>query len=181
MPTNPRSNGGGRPPPPKTANQQTSPPPLRRRVDTGGLDLRRNRPEREEEPEPEPTAVSAGPVDKVIELAFNPTREKIREVTIIDRLQGRLFPIMDAMNALYRNCIEISMYRQSPEGYRTVYKKEKPAPVDIMDEMMFRVAQWQKSVQGKNLEKATDIALAETETRGGEGEEPIAGGRGYEE
>jgi hypothetical protein len=138
----------------------------RKKIDPSKLNLRRVRPEQEELPEPEPAKVAAGPVDKVIDLAFNPSREKIREVTIIDRLQGRLFPIMDAMNSLYRNCIEISMYRQSRELYRTAYQKECPAPIDIMDDLMFRVAQWQKSVAGKNLEKATDIALAETETRG---------------
>jgi hypothetical protein len=59
------------------------------------------------------------------------------------------------MNTLYRNCIEIAMYRQSKEDYHTIYRKEKPQPMDIMDDMMYRVAQWQKSVAGKNLEKAT--------------------------
>ncbi len=119
----------------------------------------------------EPLSVSAGPVDKVIELAFNPTREKIREVTIIDRLQGRLFPIMDAMNTLYRYCVEVAAYRQSRDRFKSVFKREVPGDVDIIDEIMFRVAQWQKSVAGKNLERATDIALAETEARAGEGEE----------
>jgi hypothetical protein len=156
-------------------------PPSYRKIDPEKLNLRRSRPERDEFPPPDPVSISAGPVDKVIELAFNPTREKIREVTIIDRMQGRLFPIMDAMNTLYRNCIEIAMYRQDPGLYIDTYKKEKPAPVDIMDDLMFRIAQWQKSVAGKNLEKATDIALAETETRSGDEEEPIASGRGYDD
>jgi hypothetical protein len=126
--------------------------------------------------------VSAGSVDKVIDLAFNPTREKIREVTIIDRLQGRLFPIMDTMNSLYRNIIEIATYRQSSNEYQQLYRKEKPEPMDIMDDLMFRTAQWQKSVAGKNLEKATDIALAETETRGDDNMgDPTSTGRGYDD
>jgi len=129
-----------------------------------------------------PASVSAGPVDKVIELAFNPSRDKIREVTIIDRMQGRLFPIMDAMNTLFGNCLEIAMYRQSRADYRAAYGRIKPKPLDIMDELMFRTAQWQKSVAGKNLERATDIALAETETREPENEDySSSGGRGFDD
>ena len=151
------------------------------KIDPSKINLRRSRPEREELPDLPPPSVSAGPVDKVIELAFNPSREKIREVTIIDRLQGRLFPIMDVMNTLYLDCMEVAMYRQSKDAYEKVFKREKPIQIDIMDEFMYRVAQWQKSVAGKNLEKATDIALAETETRNSEDEELTGGGRGFDE
>lgn len=153
----------------------------RKKPDVSKLNLRRDRPQEPEFPEEGPAPVSQGPIDKVIELAFNPSREKIREVTIIDRLQGRLFPIMDTMNALYRNCIEVATYRQSKEFYQQYYKRERPQPMDIMDDMMYRVAQWQKSVAGRNLEKATDIALAETETQGDGGLEESTGSRGYEE
>jgi hypothetical protein len=153
-----------------------------RKIDPSSLSLKRTKPDRDEIPTPDPVSVSAGPVDKVIELAFNPSREKIREVTIIDRLQGRLFPLMDTINSLYRNCIEVAMYRQSKEDYIMMYKKAKPEAMDVMDDFMFRTAQWQKSVAGKNLEKATDIALAETETRGDDGMSDAAGsGRGYDD
>lgn len=129
--------------------------------------LKRSRPPRNEDDDlnPPQPSVSAGPIDRVIELAFNPTREKIREVTIIDRLQGRLFPIMDSTNALFRNCMEIALYRQSKDRYRSQHHKIEPDELDPIDELMFRTAQWQKSVGGKNLEKATDLALAETETQ----------------
>ena len=33
---------------------------------------------------------------------------------------------------------------------------------------MYRVAQWQKSREGKNLDRAIDLALAETEAKAGE-------------
>jgi len=46
-----------------------------------------------------------------------------------------------------------------------------PIPPNLLDELIFRTAQWQKSVAGKNLERATDIALAETEVRGAEEED----------
>jgi len=153
-----------------------------RRVDPSTLNLRRSRPDREDEiPPPEIPSVSAGPIDKVIELAFNPSREKIREVTIIDRMQGRLFPIMDTMNTLYRDCIKVASYRQSRREYAAHYHEERPGQIDIMDELMFRTAQWQKSVAGRNLDKATDIALAETETRSEEPDDTSGAGRGYEE
>ncbi len=157
------------------------PASVRPRVDPEKLNLRRTRPAEDEVPELLPAAVSAGPVDKVIELAFNPTREKIREVTIIDRMQGRIFPIMDTMNTLFHYCIEVASYRQSKVDYTKLYKRPRPMQVDGMDELMYRTAQWQKSVAGVNLGKATDIALAETETRSGDEDGAVASGRGYED
>lgn len=146
--------------------------------------LKRVRPQDDEDDHYEdeaPASVSAGPIDKVIELTFNPTREKIREVTIIDRMQGRLFPIMDIINSMYRNCIEVAAYRQSKTLYKEMYKRPAPKPLDVMEELIYRTAQWQKSVAGKNLERATDIALAETETRTDDGKEPYSSGRGLDE
>lgn len=126
-------------------------------------------------------AVSAGPVDKVIELAFNPSREKLREVTIIDRMQGRTFPLIDTMSSLFLDCIKVAAYRQSPTNYQEVFEEIQPPPLyDIMGEYLFRAAQWQKSIAGKNLERATDIALAETE-KSTEEEDQYAAGKGYED
>lgn len=166
--------GKNKTPKPKAA-APTPPTPKPERASLTPETLRRVRPPRPEPEEPAtPASVSAGPIDKVIELAFNPSREKIREVTIIDRLQGRLFPLMDVMNTLYHHCVEVATYRQSEEAYKAMYKKDKPMQLDIMDDLMYRTAQWQKSVGGTNLGKATDIALAETETRAGEeGESPV--------
>lgn len=127
--------------------------------------LKRNRPSEDRETLPPPQPVSQGAVDRVIDLAFNPTREKIREVTIIDRLQGRFFPQVDMINSLRHYCMEIAAFRQNKQEYERTYKHERPIPPDALDDFMFRTAQWQKSVAGKNLERATDIALAETESR----------------
>jgi len=129
-----------------------------------------------------PESVSAGPIEKVIELAFNPSREKLKEVTIIDRMQGRTFPLIDTMSTLFLDCIEIACYRQSPANYATVFGKAQPAPVlDIMGEYLYKAAQWQKSIAGKNLERATDIALAETEKETGDEDRYGSLGKGYED
>lgn len=125
----------------------------------------------EEEVEEEVAAISAGPVDKVIELAFNPTRDKIREVTIIDRIQGRLFPQLDMINLGRRYCLEVAYYRQDKENFKRLFKKDSPIQPDLIDEFQYRTAQWQKSIAGKNLERAIDLALAETEAKVGD-EEP---------
>lgn len=132
--------------------------------------LKRKKPDEVEEGEVkvEEAKVSAGAVDKVIDLAFNPSREKIREVTIIDRIQGRLFPLLDVINAGRLYILEVALYRQDKDLYYKTFKKKRPIPPNLLDEYMFRTAQWQKSVAGKNLERATDIALAETEVKGGE-------------
>jgi len=156
-----------------------------RRVDTTNLNLKRTalRPRDGSEPLPSnSSSVSAGPIERVIELAFNPSRDKIREVTIIDRMQGRLFPIMDTVDALFADCIKIAAFRQSPEVYVEVFKEDSPPPLfDIMGELLYRTAQWQKSVAGKNLERATDIALAEMEAREPGEDEPLGSRHGYED
>lgn len=137
-----------------------------------GLDqdnLRRKKADVDVEPEPEAVpAVSAGSVEKALDLAFNPTREKIREVTIIDRIQGRLFPLLDIINTGRQYCLEVAIYRQNPDEYKKLFKKRRPILPNLLDDFMYRTAQWQKSVQGTNLTKITDIALAETETRANE-------------
>ena len=127
-------------------------------------------------------AVSAGAVDKVIDLAFNPSRDKLREVTIIDRMQGRMFPLIDTINGLFLDCVKIAAYRESPETYEGVFEETHPPIVfDVMGEYLVRAAQWQKSVAGKNLVRATDIALAETEKDMGDDENQYPSNRGYED
>ncbi len=129
---------------------------------------RRTKPARPEEDEspPPPVPVSAGPLDKITDYAFNPTKEKLREVTIIDRLQGRLFPQLDAVvSTLTHYVIEIAHYRQDKDEYRRLFKREKPVSPDVIDELLYRTAQWQKSIGGTNLGRATDMALAEIESR----------------
>ncbi len=114
--------------------------------------------------------VSAGAIDKVIDYAFNPTREKIREMTIIDRLQARLLPQLDLISLQWQYTIEIALYRQDSNEYERVFKRVQPIPPNLLEEYMYRVAQWQKSREGKNLDRAIDLALAETEAKAGEEE-----------
>ena len=115
--------------------------------------------------------VSEGTVDKALDLAFNATREKLREVTVIDKMQGRIFPFVDVINQGIHYCVEVATYRFNRDYYKKVYKKDLPEYPDLLDELLYRIAQWQKSVQGTNLQKITDIALAEMEVRAGEEDE----------
>ncbi len=138
-------------------------------VDKANLKRKQTR-ESESKIESPPVSVSAGPVDKVIELAFNPSRDKIREVTVVDRIQGRLFPQLDMINAGRAYVLEIALYRQDKEAYKEEFGRERPIPPNLLDEFIFRTAQWSKSIAGKNLERAIDIALAETEAKAGEEE-----------
>ena len=140
------------------------------RIDPKGLKLVRTpQPSSDEDEENDkPLAVNAGAIDRVIDLAFNPSREKIREVTVIDRLQGRLLPQLDLIDTLWGYVVEVAFFRQDFEEYKRVYKKKRPVPPDLIGNFIYRTAQWQKSIAGKNLERAIDIALAETETKTGE-------------
>jgi len=133
------------------------------------------------DPPPPPPSVSAGPVDRVIELAFNPSRDKIPEVTIIDRLQGRLLPQLTLIAQQWQYSIEIAYYRQDSSKYESLFHKSVPIPPNPIEEYMYSLAQWQKSIGGKNLERATDIALAETERQGDDEGGEGAGGDAWKE
>lgn len=164
---------------PVPQRERTAPPAQRSSVEESRpkIDpaiLRRSQGKRPDPP-PDPPSVSAGPVDRVIELAFNPSREKIPEVTIIDRLQGRLLPQLTLIAQQWQYVLEVAYYRQDSSRYATSYKRPVPVSPSLIAEYMYSLAQWQKSIGGKNLERATDIALAETETRG---EEDTSGGGG---
>ena len=151
------------------------------KIDKSKLNLTRKKPDDEgTEVEDEEPKVSS-PIDKVIDLAFNPSRDKIREVTIIDRIQGRLFPLLDMINTGREFILEVALYRQDKEAYKAKHSRSKPIPPNLLEEFIHRTAQWQKSVAGKNLERATDIALAETEVRGAEDDDPFKGRDPFEE
>ena len=122
-------------------------------------------------PKPGPPSVSAGTIDRVVDLAFNPSRDKIREMTSIDRIQGRLLPQLDVLSMMWQYIIGVAFFRQDADEYKRVFKEEMPLPPDIVGEFTYRTAQWQKSVQGMNLRSAVDLALAEVETRGEEDKE----------
>lgn len=79
---------------------------------TEALDLKRRNQQPVVEPDEIPP-VSAGAVEKALDLAFNPTREKIREVTIIDRMQGRLLPQLDVVNTSVEYVLKIAFYRKA--------------------------------------------------------------------
>ncbi|KKN30078.1 hypothetical protein LCGC14_0837550 [marine sediment metagenome] len=130
-------------------------------------DLRRHTPPSDtEHSEPKPDPVSAGPVDKVVELVYNPTREKIREMTVISVEQGRLLPQLDMIGLMWQYVIEVAAFRQDQDNYAQVYGRARPVPPNLIEEFTYRLAQWQKSIGGTNLKSATDIALAEIETKG---------------
>ncbi len=123
--------------------------------------------------DPQSRPVTAGTIDRVVDLAFNPTREKIREMTVIDRIQGRLLPQLDIIDLVWQYIIEVAIYRQNNVEYKRLYERDEPVPPSLLGEFTYRTAQWQKSIQGMNLKSGIDMALAEIETRGDEGGEGL--------
>lgn len=134
--------------------------------------LRRNKKQIIDEPI-KPVAVSAGPVEKVMEYALNPSRDKVREVTVIDRLQGRYFPLLDLVNTELKYVMEVATFRQNRDEYKRIYGKNRPEMPDHFDEFLYRTAQWQKSVAGKNVQWAMDMAMAELESKAGMEDESL--------
>ncbi len=135
-------------------------------TEAGKLDVKRRKPATPDvKAEVKAEPVSAGAVNQVVDYVFNPTREKIREVTYIDRSQGRLLPQLDIIDLMWQYVIEVATFRQDQANYSTVYGKVRPTPPNLISEFSYRTAQWQKSINGTNLKSAIDIALAEIETR----------------
>lgn len=144
------------------------------------LNLKRNKPAVEVKRKPEPPPVTAGSISDVMGFAFNPSREKIREVTVVDRVQGRLLPQLDIIDMMWQYIIEIATFRQDSNNYVAVYEKERPVEPNLISEFTYRTAQWQKSIGGTNLKSAVDITLADIENQSGE-EEALGGGHGFED
>lgn len=139
--------------------------------DPGTHLIRKNSPKVTESVEPQP--ISGGGLDKLIDYAFNPIKEKLREMTIIDPLQARLFPSVDMMHTMSAYVLSVASYREDPELYAATHKDPKPVPPDLIEELLYRTAQWRKSIGGKNFERAMDLALAEQEAKMGEGSEGL--------
>ncbi len=143
--------------------------------------LQRVKPEDKEKETPkEPPQISAGPVGDAINLAFNSSRAKLPEFTVIDRLQARLLPQLDVIDLVWQELIEIAAFCQDSEEYERVFQKKRPTPPNLIEEFKISTAQWQKSLGGKNLQSIVDITLAQIETQGQEMEDPLHG-NGFEE
>ena len=142
----------------KTGKHPTIPP--------GGL--RRTSSKEKETHTSKKVEVSAGPIDKVVDMVFNPSREKMPEFTVIDRIQARLLPQLEIINIMWSYVIEVAFYRQDADEYERVYMQKKPATPNLLDEFMYKTAQWQKSKDGMNLKSAVDLALADIESNMGE-------------
>lgn len=151
---------------------------MNKKIDIDKAVIKRRKPEDsdgEQAPQRLPP-LTQGAIDRIIDLAFNPSRDKIREVTSIDRIQGKLLPQLDLVNTMWDYTIQIAEFRQDSDYYKKTYKRKQPSLPDLVSEFIYRTAQWQKSVQAMNLKSAVDLALAETEARAGEREGSIFSG-----
>lgn len=129
------------------------------------LQRRKSKPTATEKSKTEPPPISAGAIERVVDLAFNPSRDKIREVTSIDRIQGRLLPQLDIIDMMWQYVLEVALFRYDAKEYERQFGQERPIPPNLIDEFTYRTAQWQKSIGGANLKSAVDLALAEVESR----------------
>ena len=112
---------------------------------------------------------------QIASLALNPSREKIKEFTYINRFQATLFPLLDTIIAGRKYLLEIALYLQNPIEYKKTMKQQKlpqePVLPNLAEELLYSTAQWQKSIAGKNLERGLDLATAEIESKAGEDDE----------
>jgi|TARA_Y100000310_G_scaffold76443_1_gene72923 hypothetical protein len=114
---------------------------------------------KEQEIPEEENSTTAGNIGRVIDYAFNPSKDKIREMTNISRLQAAAFPLLDVKTDGLKHCLAIAAYNVGEIN-------KIPIMPDLSDTFVHRTAQWQKSIKGSNLEKAVQLAMAEIESEG---------------
>lgn len=137
---------------------------MNEKIDRSKLgNIKRDRKEEPKKAEEPPKSVTQGAIDKITDLMFNPTRDKIREVTSIDRTQARWLPQLDVNMDVWAYVLEIAAYNDDYEGYQEEYEKDYPEPPNIYDIFIYRTAQWQKSVAAMNLKAGMELSLAEKE------------------
>lgn len=137
-------------------------------------------------PQQVPIPVSAGDVGKIADYVFNTSRAKMPEMTVIDRVQGRLFPQLNIISEVSKLCSAVCAYRQAEHFHKRgnsgePFRGEVPPYPDLIDEYLFRAAQWQKSVDGRNLGKGVEVLLADMETRNNAEDEGMGSGDSWRE
>ncbi len=142
--------------------------------------LRRRRAEKEvKERADKFPETTAGAIAKMGDMVMNPSDDKQREFTVIDRFQGRFLPQLDLIADMEAYVIEVAVYRQDKEEYKAQFEQERPIPPALLPIFIKRTAQWQKSIAGKNLEAGRDLTLAEIESS--MEQPPPLGGEGVNE
>jgi len=126
--------------------KRTSPPPVE--------------PKKEDIPPP-----VSSPAGKALDLGYNPTRDKEREVTVVDRYQVRLLPLIDVTNTGLQYVLEIAYYRQDADVYEELYGRVMPVPPNLMEEYIHRMVQWNKSRDGAAFNKLNELIQIEMETK----------------
>lgn len=141
-------------------------------IDGSGGRFKRSSKQKQDDEEKQPPPVSKGTAGKVLDIIYNATPEKEREVTVIDRIQGRLLPQLDLVNAIWEYVIALAEYREGSRGKYQIVDGElvipeakTPEKVNLITDYIHRLAQWQKSVGGASQKGALDLALAEIESQ----------------
>lgn len=132
------------------------------------IDMKRDKKPVTKDTTVEEPKITQGVINRALDLGYNPSREKMREFTIIDRMQGRLFPLIDMIQQGREYILKVASYRMDPEAYLMDNANKKPEQPDMMDNYLYRVAQWQKSVQGINLKSLNEIIMTEMEVKAAE-------------
>ena len=126
-----------------------------------------------------PSPVSAGPVDRLVDVMVNPVADKLLEFTDLDHNQVTLIPQLAIIDKVWEYCYEIAVFRQDSVVYKQRYKQEHPVLSNLMRDFVFKLAQCRRSLGGKTLKSLVDLVLADLETRNNE--EGASIGRDFED
>lgn len=127
-----------------------------------------------------PTPVSAGAVDRIVDVLINPTPEKILEFTDFDRNQVTLIPQLGIIDNVWEYYVELATFRENEATYKVKYEKSYPVIGNMMKRFVFLLAQCRRSLGGKTQKALEDLALADLESRAMEDKEGF-GGLGFED
>lgn len=114
---------------------------------------------------PPPTAVSLGPVDKIVDVLINPTPDKILEFTDFDRNQVSLIPQVLVVDDMWNYIEQVLQYRSDKDYYEERYEKKMPETPATARKFVLLVAQCRRSLGGKTQKALEDLALADLETK----------------
>jgi len=116
-------------------------------------------------------SVSAGPVDKIVDVLINPAPHMILGFTDFDRNQVALIPQLGIIDDVWEHCIEIVAHNENPTQYEEKYKKVYPVLENPIKRFVYLLAQCRRSLGGKTQKALEDLALADLESRNIEGKE----------
>ena len=98
--------------------------------------------------------------EDLVEFTFNTARDKMLEMTVLGRAQALNLSILLTLR-------DLRDYLAKEADFQSGNIEEQPEPFFCIDHWSYYYMQAQRSVDGRNLTKATDMAQSKIESQAG--------------